>query len=202
MFDFITGWIEQGGLLAVGLLMILENVFPPIPSELIVPLAGFKAAEGTFSLTGLLIVATLGSVLGTLFWYALARLWGRERFLRFLDRHGVWLTMSREEAIDAMDWFHRYGPAAVFLGRLVPTARTLISVPAGLSGMSFPSFLAYTAAGSAIWIALLAGAGYLLEDNYAAVEHWVNPVSTLVVVLIVGLYLYRVARGLLRRRRA
>ena len=202
MFDFITGWIEQGGLWMVGLLMILENVFPPIPSELIVPLAGFKAAQGSFSLIALLIVATLGSTVGTLLWYGLARAWGRDRFLRFLDRHGVWLTMSREEAESAMHWFHRYGPVAVFLGRLVPTVRTLISVPAGLSEMSFPAFLAYTAAGSAVWIAILAGAGYLLEDNYEQVETWVNPVSTLVVVLIVALYLYRLVRGLLARRRA
>ncbi|TNC47236.1 DedA family protein [Rubellimicrobium rubrum] len=200
MFDFIIGWIEQGGLLAVGLLMILENVFPPIPSELIVPLAGFKAAQGSFSLFGLLIVAALGSTVGTLLWYGLARAWGRDRFLRFLDRHGVWLTMSREEAETAMAWFQRHGPVAVFLGRLVPTVRTLISVPAGLSEMSFLSFLLYTTAGSATWIAILAGAGYLLEDNYERVEHWVNPVSTFVVVAMVALYLYRVLRGFQKRR--
>jgi membrane protein DedA with SNARE-associated domain len=200
MFDLIQGWMREGGLLLVGLLMILENVFPPIPSELIVPLGGFNAAQGRYGIVALVLVATLGSLLGTLIWYGLARLWGRERFLRFLDRHGVWLTMSREEAESAMDWFHRYGPVAVFLGRLVPTVRTLISVPAGLSEMRFPTFLAFTAAGSAVWIALLAGAGYLLEENYEAVEHWVNPVSTLVVVAIVALYLYRVVRGLMNRR--
>ncbi len=200
MFDFITGWIEQGGLLAVGLLMILENVFPPIPSELIVPLAGFQAAQGSFNIVALLVVATLGSLLGTLIWYSLARAWGRERFLRFIDRHGVWLTLTREEAEGAAEWFRRHGPAAVFFGRLVPTVRTLISVPAGLSGMYFASFLLYTAAGSAVWIALLAGAGYLLEENYEAVEHWLDPATTIVVLAVVALYLYRVLRGLARRR--
>jgi membrane protein DedA with SNARE-associated domain len=200
MFDFITGWIEQGGLLAVGLLMILENVFPPIPSELIVPLAGFQAAQGSFNIVALLVVATLGSLLGTLIWYSLARAWGRERFLRFIDRHGVWLTLTREEAEGAAEWFRRHGPAAVFFGRLVPTVRTLISVPAGLSGMPFGSFLLYTAAGSAVWIALLAGAGYLLEENYEAVEHWLDPATTIVVLAVVALYLYRVLRGLARRR--
>jgi membrane protein DedA with SNARE-associated domain len=200
MFDFITGWIEQGGLLAVGLLMILENVFPPIPSELIVPLAGFQAAQGSFNIVALVLVATLGSFLGTLLWYGLARAWGRERFLRFIDRHGVWLTLTREEAEVATDWFQRHGPAAVFFGRLVPTVRTLISVPAGLSEMPVAQFLLYTAAGSAVWISLLAGAGYILEENYEAVEHWLNPVTTVVVVAIVGLYLYRVLRGLIRRR--
>ena len=200
MFDFITGWIESGGLLAVGVLMVLENVFPPIPSELIVPLAGFQAAQGSFGLVALLIVATLGSLLGTLIWYGLARAWGRERFLRFIDRHGVWLTLTREEAEAATRWFDRHGPTAVFLGRLVPTVRTLISVPAGLADMPFGRFLLFSAAGSAVWIALLAGAGYLLRENYEAVEHWLNPVTTLVVAAVVGLYLYRVVRGLLKRR--
>ena len=200
MFDVLTGWIESGGLLAVGLLMVLENVFPPIPSELIVPLAGFLAARGAFSLGALLVVATIGSVAGTLLWYGLARAWGPDRFLRFVDRWGPWLTLSREEAEGAMAWFHRYGPAAVFLGRLVPTVRTLISVPAGLWGMSFRAFLLYTAAGSLCWIALLAGAGYLLRENYERVERWVNPVATRVVVGIVALYLYRLLRGLSRRR--
>lgn len=200
MFDFITGWIDQGGLLAVGVLMILENVFPPIPSELIVPLAGFKAATGSFSMVGLVIVATLGSLLGTLIWYGLARAFGRERFLRFIDRYGVWLTLDREETLRAMDWFNRYGPAAVFFGRLVPTVRTLISVPAGLSEMPFGSFLLYTAAGSLVWIALLAGAGYLLQENYEQVEHWLNPFTTLVVVAVVAIYVYRVIRGLMKRR--
>jgi membrane protein DedA with SNARE-associated domain len=200
VFDFITGWIESGGLLAVGALMVLENVFPPIPSELIVPLAGFQAAQGSFGIVALVVVATLGSLLGTLIWYGLARAWGRERFLGFIDRHGVWLTLTREEAEAATRWFERHGPAAVFLGRLVPTIRTLISVPAGLSEMAFSTFLLFTAAGSAVWIALLAGAGYLLRENYEAVERWLNPVTTIVVVGIVALYLWRVARGLWRRR--
>ncbi len=201
MFNVLTGWIESGGLLAVGLLMVLENVLPPIPSELIVPLSGFLAARGSFGFAALIAVATLGSVAGTLLWYGLARAWGQERFLRFVDRWGPWLTLSREEAEGAMRWFRRHGPAAVFLGRLVPTVRTLISVPAGLSGMSVPRFLLYTAAGSLVWIALLAGAGYLLRENYEAVERWVNPVATLVVLGIVGLYLYRLVTGLARRRR-
>lgn len=200
MFDFITGWIESGGLLAVGALMILENVFPPIPSELIVPLAGFKAAQGSFPLLALILVATLGSALGATLWYALARLWGRERFLRFIDRWGVWLTLTRGEAEAATAWFERHGRAAVLFGRMVPTVRTLISVPAGLSGMGWGPFLAYTTAGSALWILALSLAGYLLEDQYERVEAWLNPVTTLVVVAVVALYLWRVARGLLRRR--
>ena len=130
MFDFITAWIERGGVLAVGALMALENVIPPIPSELVMPLAGFTAARGHMSLLLLIVVGTVGSTLGCLFWYGLARAWGRERFLRFVDRWGVWLTLSREEAEAATEWFERHGAPAVFFGRMVPTVRTLISIPA------------------------------------------------------------------------
>jgi membrane protein DedA with SNARE-associated domain len=199
MFDFITSWMEAGGLWAVGALMVLENVFPPIPSELIVPLAGFQAAQGSFGLLPLVLVATLGSVAGSTLWYALARAWGRERFLRFVDRYGVWLTLTRGEAEGAAAWFERHGRAAVLLGRMVPTIRTLISVPAGLSGMPWGTFLVFTAIGSAGWTAALALAGYLLQSQYERVEVWLNPVTTIVVLLIVGLYLYRVIRALRRR---
>ena len=200
MFDFITAWIERGGVLAVGALMALENVIPPIPSELVMPLAGFTAARGQMSLLLLIVVGTIGSTLGCLFWYGLARAWGRERFLRFVDRWGVWLTLSREEAEGATEWFERHGAPAVFFGRMVPTVRTLISIPAGLAPMPLVPFILWTAAGALIWTSLLAFAGYLLEDQYERVEGWLNPVTTGVLVLIVGLYLYRLVRGLLRRR--
>ena len=200
MFDFITGWIDAGGLLAVGALMVLENVFPPIPSELIIPLAGFSAAEGRFGLIPLILVATLGSVLGSTLWYALGRALGEARFLRLVDRHGAWLTLTRAEAEGATAWFRRHGPWAVLLGRLVPTVRTLISVPAGVAGMGWGPFLLFTAIGTAGWTALLAGAGWLLQDNYERVEAWLNPVTTIVVALVVGLYLWRLVRGLLARR--
>jgi membrane protein DedA with SNARE-associated domain len=180
--------------------MALENVIPPIPSELVMPLAGFTAARGEMSLILLVIVGTAGSVLGCLFWYALARAWGRDRFLRFIDRYGLWLTLSREEAEQATAWFERHGAPAVFFGRMVPTVRTLISVPAGLAGMPLGTFLLWTSLGALLWTGLLAGAGYLLEDQYERVEGWLNPVTTGVVVLIVGLYLFRLVRGLLRRR--
>lgn len=202
MFDFITGWIEQGGLLAVGFLMVLENVFPPIPSELIMPLAGFLAAQGSMSLVAVVLAGTLGSVLGTLLWYGLARAWGQERFLRFIDRHGVWLTLEREEAERAMRWFDRWGPVAVLVGRMIPTVRTLIAVPAGLAGMSLWSFVLYATLSGIAWTGLLAGAGFLLQDQYERVEGWLNPVTTAVVAVIVALYLWRLVRGLMKRRRA
>ena len=200
MFDFIQGWIASWGVWGVGALMLLENVFPPIPSELIMPLAGYTAARGDMSLLALIVVGTIGSTLGCLFWYGLARAFGRARFLRFLDRWGVWLTLSRAEAEAASDWFARHGAPAVFLGRLVPTVRSVISIPAGLAGMPLAPFLLWTTLGALVWTTALALAGYVLADQYERVEGWLNPVTTLVVLLIVGLYLYRLARGLLRRR--
>lgn len=202
MFDFITAFMAGGGLLAVFLLMVLENVFPPIPSELIVPLAGFEAAQGSFPLWALVVVATLGSVAGSSIWYALGLWLGERRFLALVDRHGLWLTLDRAEAEAATAWFRRHGPVAVLLGRLVPTVRTLISVPAGIAGMPLVPFLLYSTAGSLLWVGLLAVAGWLLGENYKAVEAWLNPVTTLVVLLIVALYLWRLLRALRRRRGA
>lgn len=200
MFDFITSWINQGGLPMVAFLMFLENVFPPIPSELVMPLAGFNAAKGEMSMLGVIVAGTLGSVLGCTIWYGLARAWGRERFLRFIDRHGIWLTLDREEAERAMAWFDRHGRSAVFFGRMVPTVRTLISVPAGLSGMGLGPFLIYTTAGGAIWTAFLALSGYLLREGYDRVEGWINPVTNIVVAVVVIVYAYRLVRGFRRRR--
>jgi membrane protein DedA with SNARE-associated domain len=201
MFDLLTGWIATGGYPALAALMVLENLLPPIPSELIVPLAGFNAAQGLASLWGVVVVATVGSVAGATIWYLLGRAWGEAGFLRFVDRHGLWLTISRPEAEAALAWFRRHGPKAVFLGRMVPTVRTLISVPAGISGMPLGPFLIWTTAGSFVWITGLAVAGYLLGAQYKRVEDWLNPVATLVVALIGGLYLWRLARGLWARRR-
>lgn len=193
MFDWITALIDQLGLPGVALMMFLENVFPPIPSELIMPLAGFNAAQGRMGLVGVILAGTLGSLAGAVLWYLLGRAVGTARLRRLAARHGRWLTVTPGELDRADAWFDRHGGMAVFLGRLVPTVRTLISIPAGLSEMPLGRFLAWSGLGTLIWTTLLALAGYLLEDAYHRVENWVNPVSTVVVVGIVGLYLWRVA---------
>ena len=135
----LASWIEQivetTGVLGIALLMFLENVFPPIPSELIMPLAGYAAARGETSLVLVILAGTAGSLAGALFWYILGRLVDHERFKQFADRHGRWLTMSRTDVSQADDWFDAHGHWAVLFGRLIPTVRTLISIPAGLSEM-------------------------------------------------------------------
>lgn len=192
MFDWIAALIDRIGPLGVGLLMFLENVFPPIPSELIMPLAGFNAAQGRMSLWATLLAGTIGSLAGASLWYWIGRAIGAERMRRLASRHGRWLTLSVADVDRAQAWFDRHGALAVLLGRLLPTIRTLISVPAGLARMPFPRFLAWSAVGTLAWTTLLGVSGYLLEAGYARVEAWVNPVSTAIVVGIVAIYLWRV----------
>jgi membrane protein DedA with SNARE-associated domain len=197
MFDWITGFHKMGNI-GIALLMFGENVFPPIPSELIMPLAGFSAARGEHNLLIVIIAGSIGSLLGALLWYYIGKGVGAERLKRWASKHGRWLTLSPKEVDQACAWFNRHGGKAVFIGRLIPAVRTLISVPAGIAGMPLGSFLLYSAAGTVLWTTLLALAGYFLESQYDKVAGWVNPVSNVVIGLIVLCYLYRVVR--FRRR--
>lgn len=194
MFDWVVSTIESWGQLGVFLLMVAENLFPPIPSEVIMPLAGFLAGRGDLSLTLTVLVGTAGSVLGTLFWYYVGKTIGEARLKRFAAKHGRLLTLSPSDIDNANRWFERHGAAVVFFGRMIPAIRTLISVPAGLSTMPFWRFLLYTVLGSAQWTGVLTFAGLMLHENYARVADYVDPLSKIVVVTVVALYLYRVAR--------
>ena len=192
MFDWITGLLERSGYLGVLLLMLAENVFPPMPSELIMPLAGFTAAQGKLSILFVVLAGTAGSLLGALAWYYVGRWLGADRLKRFTARHGRWLTLSAPEIDRAHAWFDRHGAKAVALGRLIPAVRTLISVPAGVTRMPLARFLAWTALGTALWTLLLAGAGYLLQSQYRLVADYLNPLSNVVFGLLVLWYAYRV----------
>lgn len=191
MSDFIIGFITEWGYFGIFLLMVAENIFPPIPSELIMPFAGYVAANGELSTLGVLVAGTLGSLIGTSAWYLVARLMGLERFTWLCNKLGRVATLSEDDIDMADRWFKKYGPLAVFVGRLIPAIRTLISVPAGLAAMPFGRFLVISALGTALWTAILTVAGLLLHESYHIVEAWVDPVSTGVVVLAVVIYLYR-----------
>lgn len=192
MFDWILSIIEGSGYWGVFFLMVLENIFPPIPSELIIPLVGFSAANGQFDFVLVIVVATVGAVVGALPWYILGRLWGMERTKKLSVKYGRIMTLTPSDVDEAQEWFDRYGKLAVFFGRLIPTVRTLISIPAGIAKMHFTTFIFFTALGSGLWTYALALLGYLLQSEYALVEKYLNPVSTLIVVVIVGGYLFRV----------
>lgn len=195
MSGWIIGFIEQHGYLAIAALMVLENVFPPIPSELIMPFAGFVGARGTLHPAGVLAAGVAGSLAGTLPWYWVGRRIGRERVHRWVARHGRWLTVSLDELERAERWFARWGGHAVLFGRLVPGVRSVISVPAGLEAMPLKSFLLWSTAGTLAWTSLLVACGYVLEGAYEQVGRFVDPVSTAVVAACVALYLWRLVRG-------
>lgn len=172
--------------------MFLENVFPPIPSEVIMPLAGFMVAEGKQNLIGIIIAGTVGSVLGALPLYYAGFFLGEERLKQFADKHGRWLTVSRDDLERAKKWFNRHGGLAVLLCRLVPGVRSLISIPAGIARMNVASFLFYTALGAGIWTALLAFAGYILGAKFEQVGEYLNPASYVVFGAILIIYIKRV----------
>ncbi len=192
MFDWVLSVIEGWGYPGIFALMLLENIFPPIPSEVIMPLAGYLCGTGALSFIPTVLAGTLGSVLGTSFWFWLGRSVGSERLKRWAARHGRWMTVSPGDIDKAQGWFARQGGLAVFFGRMVPAVRTLISVPAGIVRMPPGRFLAFTAAGSLLWTLLLAAAGLVLESQYTRVADVIDPISTFVVVAIVAYYIYRV----------
>lgn len=191
MTEFILNTIENSGYLGVALLMLLENLFPPLPSELILPLAGYLTTQGELSFLGMLGAAMAGSVAGALPWYYLGVWLDEGRVVHLADRYGRWLTVTPKDVVRAFAWFRKYKGAAVFFGRMVPTVRTLISVPAGSVRMPLLRFLLLTALGSAIWISLLGAAGLWLGANYEQVGHYISPVGNAIVAAVVVLYLYR-----------
>jgi len=193
MTDLVTA-LAESGYLGIALLMLLENLFPPIPSELVMSLAGFVAGQGRLNLLGVIVAGSTGSLAGASFWYVLARRYGKERLQRLAARHGRWLTVDAADIEHADAWFGRHGGKAVLLGRLVPTVRTLISVPAGLSGMHPGRFLAFSAVGTIAWTAVLALAGYALGDRFEEVDAWLAPIAKLIVAAMALTWLWRVVR--------
>lgn len=192
MGAWLTDTIHSMGYLGVVLLTFLENVFPPIPSELIMPLAGYLAAEGRMTVWGAVAAGTLGSLLGALLLYGIGDRIGEERLKHFADRHGRWLTFSRGDIDRASRWFERRGGWAVFVCRLIPGIRSLISIPAGIHHMPLAAFLAWSAVGTALWTGLLVGIGYALGSNFERVGDFIDPVTKVVLGVVVAWYLWRV----------
>ncbi|MGV3574506.1 MAG: DedA family protein [Devosia sp.] len=193
MTDWIIQTITDLGYVGIFLVMLAESIFPPIPSELIIPFAGFAAANGDLNLFGVLFTATFGAVVGMLPWYFAGRFFGLTRVRYLADRFGRVMAFNADEIDVAVKWFTRYGAAIVLFGRLIPLIRTLISVPAGLSRMSLPVFLLASTTGALIWNTFLTLAGYVLYDRYEQIEVILDPLSYVVLGLVVVLYLIKVA---------
>lgn len=193
MTDWIIQTISDLGYLGIFLVMLAESIFPPIPSELIIPFAGFAAANGDLSLFGVLAAATIGAVVGMLPWYLAGRLFGLDRVRYLADRFGRVMAFNADEIDIAVGWFKRFGPIIVLFGRLIPLIRTLISIPAGLSRMSLPVFLLASTTGALIWNTILTMAGFILHEHYEVIEVVLDPLSYIVLALVIVLYLIKVA---------
>jgi membrane protein DedA with SNARE-associated domain len=193
MSDWVVRLIEQSGYLGVGFLMFLETVFPPIPSEVIMPVAGMAAAQGKMGFGLAVAAGTAGAMLGNVFWYLAARALGHDRLRPIIRRWGKWLTLDWNDVDKAHRWFDRHGVALVLIGRLLPTIRSIISIPAGLLDMRFRNFVIASTIGTALWTALLAGAGYKLQENFRDIGKVIGPLSNAVIVVIVIAYVWRLA---------
>lgn len=185
IIEFAQDIVRTGGYPGIVFVMALENVFPPIPSEVVMPLAGFLVAEGEFSFVGIWIAGTLGSVIGAIILYYIGLFAGEPLLRSFIRRYGKWFTISEQEFDRALDFFGKYGEIVIFFGRLIPIIRSLISIPAGMDKMSMPRFLLFTTLGTAIWSGLLGFAGLQLGENWEQVEGFIAQYQDVVVVLII-----------------
>lgn len=197
--DAIINWVislmEILGAPGVGIAILLENLFPPIPSEVVLPLAGFTVNQGSLNFWSTYIWATLGAWIGALILYWIGAAVGADRLRRFAD----WMWLLEGEDVDkALHWFDKYGPASVFFGRLVPGVRSLISIPAGVDRMNLLKFSLWTLLGSGIWNAILIGLGMWLGEGWDQVAPYVDQYSNVVYILL-ALIVVAILAWLIRR---
>lgn len=205
MLSNLASWvqdvIEQMGYLGVALLVILENLFPPIPSEIVLPFAGFVAQRGDASVWGMLLAATIGSVVGAWILYGVSALIGPERLRLLIVRYGKWFTVKETDLHRAEKWFDDRATVAVLIGRCVPIIRSIVSIPAGFRRMKLVPFTILTALGSFAWNLALIGAGAILGDQWDRVENYVGVFQWLVVVVILW-FVLRFIVSMVKRRKA
>ena len=191
--------IEQLGYLGVALLVVAENVFPPIPSEIVLPFAGFVAQRGSDSVVLMILAATVGSVIGALIMYWIAAVIGDDRLHAFTRKFGKWVQIREADLTRAEEWFDRHATSAVLIGRCVPLIRSVVSIPAGFRRMKLIPYIAYTFLGSLVWNILLIGAGAILGDNWERVGSYVGVFQWVVIALVIAVGV-RFALGVYRRR--
>lgn len=201
--NLILDAVETSPLLgysAIALVMLLENVIPPIPSEVVMPLAGFLIQQGKLEIVPVLIAGLLGTVLGAWFWYGVGRLMSEEHLEHWLSNHGRWFGLKAEDLLRSRRWFNRHGVAVVFWGRLIPGLRAFVSLPAGIEMMPQLLFLSWTTAGSLIWILILTIAGQVLGKSYHKMGAYFDRLAELVAPLLLlsgsALILWLILKGL------
>lgn len=192
MTDRLIALVDAWGYLGVAIAMFLENVFPPIPSEVIMGLTGMAVADGKLTFADAVVSGTVGAVLGNWIWYWIGRVVGYARFKPLIDRFGRWLTLDWAEVEKIVTFFKRFDTAIVFWARFLPQVRTMISLPAGMAIMSQLRFLIWTLLGAGIWNSVLIGTGYVLRNNFDQFNDYYGWVAIVMIAAVVALYLYRV----------
>lgn len=193
MTEFIVNLIAWGGYAGIFLLMALENVVPPVPSEVVMGLGGIAVARGQMEIVPLILSGTAGTVAGNYFWYAIGHRLGYQRLRPFIGRWGRWLTLDWRHVEQLERFFQRRGEWVVFVFRFMPAFRTMVSLPAGMARMPLWKFLVWTSAGAAIWNTILAGAGYYLGAKFREFDAWFGPATVAIMVGIALLYVWRLA---------
>tara|TARA_A100001234_G_C12566388_1_gene359749 strand:+ start:212 stop:871 length:660 start_codon:yes stop_codon:yes gene_type:complete len=199
--DYISLAVEKNSTIAyltICLAMFLENVIPPIPSEIIMPLGGFFVYQQKLNFYILVFWGLFGTILGSLPWYYLGRLVNEKKLSNFLEKKGKYLGISSDDLAKSKKWFDKYGVSLVFWGRLIPGIRTLISVPAGIELMPFSKFLIWTTMGSFIWVSLLTYTGYLFGENYSIIETYLDQIKYVVKPILIIIFLYFLVKLLIR----
>ena len=191
MIDWFQRMLGEFGYFGVVLLLFTENIFPALPSEVVMPFCGFIAARGDLGLPGVIVAAVIGTMAGQMPWYYGGRWLGEERVEKLAARYGRWMTVSPHEVARVFAWFERHGASSVFFGRMIPAIRAVISIPAGIARMPVGRFILYSSAGSAIWMGALGYAGFTLGQNYDLVAKYVEPGTKVVVAGVVLTYLVR-----------
>ena len=194
MEQWIRDFLEQFGAIGVGILMLVENVFPPIPSEIVMPWAGYSVSRGDTSFLAVVAAGSMGSFAGAIFWYFVGRWISKERLSSWTEGHGAWLTITPHDLDRVDEWFEDWGSAAVLVCRMVPGVRTLISIPAGLAGMPLGRFSLVTAIGTVIWTTLLTGIGYWLGDNYGDLAGPLGWTTMIVILALLGWWLFHLVQ--------
>ena len=201
--DWLVNLITAIGYPGVMLSMFIESFFAPIPSEIILPFSGFVASSGSLSIYLVILLASFAAYLGSLPFYLIGR-WGKDKVDMFLRKYGKYLFIKEEDLDKGYDIFNKHGKKMVFFGRLIPIVRTVISFPAGVADMNFGLFSLFTFAGTLIWSSILAGAGYLLGDNWDTISIYVSKYEKIILVILIviaALFVARGIRNLLEKRR-
>ena len=199
--EYISKAVETNSIIAyltIFLAMFLENIIPPIPSEIIMPLGGFFVYQQKLNFFILVFWGLLGTIAGALPWYYLGRLVNEKRLSHFLDKKGKYVGITSNDLAKSKRWFDKYGVSLVFWGRLVPGIRTLISVPAGMELMPLRKFLIWTTLGSLIWVAILTYAGYVFGENYPIIESYLDQIKFFIKPILIAIFIYFLIKFFMR----